>query len=156
MDISTITAAFGAAKSIKEIGKGLLSAKIDDEVKNQFRELLEKIGTFQESLYYLREELLGVQDEKQELNEKVKELEAKLALQSEVHYIKPSYWRGDGDDKDGPFCQKCYDVDGKLVRLQGEENDNWRCNGCEKVVHGTNYHRYTEEHTMPLDTYDGY
>ena len=134
MDIGTINAAFGAAKSIKELGKGLLDAKIDAAVKDRFREMLEKIGNFQEALYLLREELLTQQQEKTDLKAKVDELQAKLDQKSKVEFIMPSYWIVDEGEKDGPYCQRCYDVDERLVRLQVKEGDDyWRCSGCSKI-----------------------
>lgn len=141
MDLATINAAFGAAKSIKELGKGLLDAKIDQGVKDRFREMLEKIGNFQEALYFLREELLHQQQEKADLKAQIDELKAQLDLKSRVQYIKPSYWVVDGDKKDGPFCQKCYDADRKLIRLQDYGSDRWKCQNCDKIYEGPNFQR---------------
>lgn len=40
----------------------------------------------------------------------------------EILEIGKLYWRGEGDTKEGPFCQRCLDVDRKAVRLQyGEQ-----------------------------------
>ena len=42
------------------------------------------------------------------------------------------YWSVDGESRDGPFCQRCYDVDGKLVRLHSlKYNYKWQCKACK-------------------------
>ena len=37
-----------------------------------------------------------------------------------------------GEKEDGPYCQKCYDADRKLVRLRQNEEDQaeWDCRAC--------------------------
>jgi ribosomal protein L37AE/L43A len=137
--IATVSTAYSAAKGIMDIGKGLLSAKIDAEVKDKFRELLDRVGTFQEALFFLREELLKLQQDKVDLKAQIDEFEAQLDLRSKVQYIKPSYWVADGDKKDGPFCQRCWDVNQKLVRLQGGNNDVWYCYECKVNFTGEGY-----------------
>ncbi|MEH6649006.1 MAG: hypothetical protein V7707_03150 [Motiliproteus sp.] len=143
MDLSAITAAYSAVSSIKEISKGLLDAKIDTEVKAKVNEVLDKIGSIQDTLFYVREELHIKQNEAHRLAEKVRELETQLEAQSKVFYRKPSYWirAGAGEDEyeDGPFCQSCFDVEKNLVRLQGGNNDRWRCNECKVGVLGKAY-----------------
>lgn len=52
---------------------------------------------------------------------------------------KPYYWLLKEGEKDGPFCQRCYDVDKKLIRLQGGHNDSWGCLQCNKGYTGPNY-----------------
>lgn len=139
MDISTITSAYSAIKAIKEIGTSLLDAKIDTESKQRVSDVIEKLGSVQDTLFYIREELLKVQNENHELKEKIKVLEEKLNEKSKVHYIKPSYWVIEGEEKDGPFCQKCYDTDKNLVRLQDCGNDIWTCRECKSPYYGPNH-----------------
>jgi len=87
----------------------------------------------------LREAAIELQDENYELKQKIKELEAELATKQEVVWEKPSYWLIKDKVKDGPFCQICYDVDNKLVRLQGGKNDFWKCNSCKSSYRGPTY-----------------
>ncbi|GEM_PF-1524111 len=54
-------------------------------------------------------------------------------------YEKPSYWVISEDKKDGPFCQRCYDTDQKLIRLQGGSNDKWLCHACKSYFYGPNH-----------------
>jgi hypothetical protein len=139
MDITTITTAYTALKSIKEIGGGLLQAKIDSDSKKKVNEVLDKLGTVQDTLFYIREELLKLQDDKQALKKTISELEEKLSIKSKLVYEKPSYWMQENDSRIGPFCQRCYDAEQKLIRLQGGKNDSWKCMQCNSKYHGPKY-----------------
>ena len=61
-------------------------------------------------------------------------------MRGSIVYEKPAYWRVDGDIKDGPFCQRCYDSEQKTIRLQiGINNDVWKCLECKSVYYGPRY-----------------
>ncbi len=139
MDITTIASAYSAVKTIREIGGTLLNAKIDAESKQRVSEVIDKLGGIQDTLFYIREELLKVQEENHSLKSQVKLLEEKLQEKGKLQYLKPSYWVIEGETKDGPFCQKCYDAESKLLRLQGGERDIWNCRECKNSYYGPNY-----------------
>ena len=139
MDIASITSAYSAVKGIKEIGTAILSAKIDAEAEERVNQVLEKLGPVQDALFYIREELLHLQEENQQLKRTIKGLEEKLNIKEKLIWEKPFYWIVENDSKDGPFCQKCYDSDQKLIRLQGGGNDIWKCLQCNSVYYGPNY-----------------
>lgn len=120
-------------------------------------ELIKKGSTIeaQEKIMELREAAIELQDEHRELKEKIRELEEKLKLKESVVWDKPYYWYGEGDDRQGPFCQRCYDSDGKLVRLQGGKNDKWYCHECKnpaprqpRVARDTRYVAIRIRHTL--------
>ena len=100
--------------------------------KVQNRELYERLVAFQSDIFTL-------QEENRDLKETVRELRAKLELQGKVVWKKPSYWLIEGKKKNGPFCQKCYDSERKLIRLQDEGSDSWRCLNCKSYFEGPNY-----------------
>ena len=139
MDISSISSAYSALKAIKEISGGLLSAKIDAESKKQLSEVLERLGAVQDTLFYMREELLKLQEANRVQKEHIRKLEEKISIDKKLTWIKPSYWLVEDDKKDGPFCQRCYDVNKNLVRLQGGKNDVWVCHECKTKYFGPNY-----------------
>ena len=93
----------------------------------------------QEKIIELREAALNLQDENIGLREKIKELEKKQDLSKKVIWEKPHYWLKDGENQDGPFCQKYYDVERKLIRMQGGNNDVWTCFQCNCTVRGPSY-----------------
>lgn len=78
----------------------------------------------------LREEALGLEEENIKLKERISELESELNKKKEVQWEDPFYWATVDGKKEGPFCQKCYDSDGKIIRLQKIEKGNWHCKLC--------------------------
>jgi len=115
----------------KEIAK--LVKKYNDQ------ELYEKIADLRDQILELREDLHKAQTDNHKLKKEVSTLEMKLEEKGNVQYEKPSYWVVEGDSKDGPFCQKCYDADNKLVRLQDGKDDFWICRECKTSYRGQNY-----------------
>ena len=94
----------------------------------------------QQKLMELREEALALQEENLNLRMHIQELEQKASRREEIVFEGEAYWRkqtnGNGEGhRDGPFCQKCYDIQGKLVRLQNATHivacRDWLCVVCK-------------------------
>lgn len=104
-------------------------------------DLLKKGATVeaQEQIMALREGSLILQEENVGLREKVKILEESLRVKGQLTFDGSTYWLDDGTGANGPFCQHCYDISGRLVRLQ-DWGDTWTCFACktnpEKKLHG--------------------
>ncbi len=98
-------------------------------------DLLKKGATFeaQEQIMALREAAIALQEENIALREKVKILEEQLKIKSQIEFDGSVYWLVEGTNRNGPFCQRCYDVDQKLVRLQDWDPDVWACHACNKM-----------------------
>lgn len=88
----------------------------------------------QEKIMELRVASLELQEENMQLKKQLAEAEATLAVKQAVTWKPPFYWVKLGEKEDGPYCQKCYDTDRKLVRLQKNLNDEtaWRGLACLK------------------------
>lgn len=71
----------------------------------------------QEELQRQREQNLDLRQENHVLRTRVTELESTARRESELTLIEGMYWRVRDSERDGPFCHKCHDRDGKLVRL---------------------------------------
>ena len=93
----------------------------------------------QEKIMELRSSALALEEENLELKSTITQLEEQIKLSRTVKWEKPHYWIGDGDDRDGPFCQRCFDVSQILVRMQDGNNDIWKCLECKSRVQGPNY-----------------
>lgn len=95
-------------------------------------ELLKKGSTIeaQEKIMELREGSLALQEENILLRERIKELQSELNKKKEIQWEAPFYWTISDEAKEGPFCQKCYDSDSNLIRLQRIEEGNWHCKSC--------------------------
>lgn len=110
---------------------------------NDIVDLLKKGATFeaQEKIMELRAAALELEEDNIELRKKVKELEGLIEIKEGVIWEPPYYFIEKDGKKDGPFCQNCYDKDGKLIRLQGSGSTagSWRCHTCDKTVRDGNY-----------------
>ena len=83
----------------------------------------------QEKIMELREAALEFQNENLALKSNIKELKDALALRDSLEWQKPYYVKKDNPNE--KFCQRCYDADGKAIRLQELETGYWRCVECE-------------------------
>lgn len=79
----------------------------------------------------LQEDIINIKSENLDLKTRVQELEKKLAVKEDLHFDGGVYWLGE-ENKDGPYCQKCYDGQDRLVRLQ-DRGRQWRCYNCSCV-----------------------
>lgn len=83
----------------------------------------------------LREAVLELQEENQESKKEIGKLRKKLEVSKKLNF-DGSVYRMEGKEKEGPFCQRCYDVDQNLVRLQvnplGHGLSEWYCKAFEK------------------------
>ena len=57
-------------------------------------------------------------------------MEQKLRVRSKLKWAEPLYWLEGKGTADGPFCQKCYDTEDKLVRVQGNGSGHYQCMAC--------------------------
>jgi|SRR6266850_3704109 len=96
-------------------------------------ELIKKGATVeaQEQIMALREAALELQEANFTLREQVKNLEEALRTKGRLQFDGGMYWLAEGSKRDGPFCQHCHDVNGKLVRLQ-DWGDSWLCYACKQ------------------------
>lgn len=86
----------------------------------------------------LQEKYIETCDENTLLKTQLQEYEDILYLAKNLEYDGNSYWLKTGTIKQGPFCQRCFDKDGLLIRLN-EQGSKWRCLTC-----GVEYKRAPE------------
>jgi len=89
-----------------------------------------------EKIMELREAALNLQEENLVLKQKLKKSEPGSEPLSGMYFDKGVYWQrtptDDGTNLIGPFCQVCYDRDGKPVRLHrtNAPGGGWNCAVC--------------------------
>ena len=105
---------------------------------NEIVDLLKKGSNLeaQEKIMELREGALALQHENLKLHERINELEEELNLERVVQWEAPFYWKIIGETRDGPFCQKCYDSDRKLIRVLKTRGGWWHCKLCRNSYLG--------------------
>lgn len=114
----------GIIDDAKDIAK--LIKKYDDA------ELYKKIIDLRDEIFELRENNL-------KLKGKIKALKEEKKINEKIIFEKPYYWLKDGAKKDGPYCQKCFDDNKKLIRLQERKNGHWYCLVCKNGVVDSSY-----------------
>ena len=136
-DIATIAAALGSIKTASEIAKLIKDSGASLEQAEVKLQIAELIGALAEA----KIEIAGIQSDLIEKDQAIAELTSKLELRQNLVWEKPYYWADDGEKRDGPFCQHCYDVNQQLVRLQGGGKNAWHCKSCRNTYFDKNYVR---------------
>jgi hypothetical protein len=118
--LSSIKTAIDIAKAIKESDVSLEKA----EFKLKLAELISALADAK----------IQVTEVQQALSEKDAEilvLNEKLSIKKRLKWEQPYYWLVEDGEKDGPFCQNCYDKKKELIRLQGNGEGYWECKACK-------------------------
>ena len=88
---------------------------------SDIKELIKKGLTIEaeEKIMELKELVLRLKEENMNLLEENKTFKAQKDLSDKIIWNPPFYYvKIDNKKKDGPYCQKCYDNDKKLIRVQ--------------------------------------
>lgn len=110
------------------LAKDTVKSAIDLAQKSNDMPLLEK-------LYEARSLVLDLQDQIQELREKVTVLENINELKTKLSFKRNSYWKKiDDKAEDGPYCSTCFDSNSKLIRLIKNFESKYVCNYCKNHI----------------------
>ena len=90
-----------------------------------------KLAELIESLAAIKIETSEIKSSMYLKDEKILELEKKLNFNQSLIYERPYYWSYEATNKDGPFCQKCYDLDRKAIRLEKWNTETYSCLVCK-------------------------
>lgn len=133
--VTLISSALTSIKTATEIAKFLR----DTDISLEKAEFKLKVADLVNSLADAKLQIADIKNIITEKDQLIKEVSEKLKIKGQVSYEAPFYWLNDEGKKDGPFCQKCYDTDQKLIRLQGSRIDRWTCCNCKNWFYGPNY-----------------
>ena len=104
-------------------------------------ELIKKGATVeaQEKIMELREYIIALKEENIELRDKISKLESAENIKRNLEFRDGRYYLKKEGVEDGPYCQRCWDADEKLIRLQfiydtGFANKFWGCAECKNEV----------------------
>jgi RNA-splicing ligase RtcB len=143
MDIGSISVVLGSIKTATDIAKYIKDSDVSLEKAEVKLKLAELIGALADA----KLEVVGVQQTLAESEDRIRELQKKLDVRAQVKWDDPVYWIEMATGRDGPFCQRCYDADEKLVRLQGSGDGYYSCRVCSSS-YTTAEHRAREEAAM--------
>lgn len=125
-----IASGIASLKTASELVKGIKATK--DLMDNA--EVSIKVIELMEALVDAREGLVEAKNQMVDKDKLIMELQAKLNTKDSIVYEEPFYWKNlSNGERDGAFCQKCYDGEGKLVRLipQARTNGSHHCKVCK-------------------------
>lgn len=100
-------------------------SEIEQKIKSI--ELMESIVNAKSNVIELKSALI-------DKDEEIRKLKDELKLRNEMKYEAPVYWHYTEEGKEGPYCQKCYDDNKKLIRLQVFDSHHegaWTCEVCD-------------------------
>ena len=80
----------------------------------------------------LQDKYIETSDENSLLKTQIQEFEDILFIAKNLEYDGFSYWLKTGSVRQGPFCRRCFDKDGLLIRLN-DMGEEWKCLTCGSV-----------------------
>lgn len=137
MEIAAITAALSGIKNASDIAKLIKSSGASleaAEIKLKLAELIEALADAKIEIASFREVI-------SEKEAEIRRLQAQIDKKGQTIWEAPYYFvLNENDEKDGPYCQRCYDSNKKLIRLQSPgKNGYWQCNECKSDYKDSTY-----------------
>lgn len=121
--------AIDIAKLIKDSGASLEKA----EIKLKMAELISALADAKIGM-------VSIQEIVSEKDSEIKRLKSELDTRGNMIWESPYYFLKTEEGKDGPYCQKCYDSDHKLIRLQMPRAQGyWLCKECSSDYTDSSY-----------------
>jgi hypothetical protein len=131
MDIATVATALTSIKTAFEIAKIIRDSKgslKEAEINNKIADLLNALADAKSQVADIKTEILNRE-------EKIKELEDQLRDKSKMVFFERAYFIIDGEKKEGPYCQQCWDSLHKKIRLQPTGSvGGWYCFTCKLTL----------------------
>jgi len=127
MDLTSVSTILGSIKTATEIAKLIKASDLSLEKAETKLKLADLISTLADA----KIEVTDIQQALIEKDHQILELKDKLSIKQKLQWSKPYYWLVDGENKDGPYCQHCYDKFKELIRLQGIGEGYWECKACK-------------------------
>lgn len=125
MALASISAATDLAKIFKDSGLSLKEA----EHKLKVADLLSALADARISVSELAVTISN-------LNQQLLDEKARAVLRGQMIYEDGYYRRQVDTTREGQYCQRCWDVDQRAVRLQLAVNQySWGCTQCGKSIH---------------------
>jgi len=152
MDLTTISTALSSLKTATEIAK--LIKNSDNSLEQAESKL--KLADLISALADAKIQMTEIQQVLLEKDDEIKALNQKLNTKEKLQWEQPYYWRIDGNQKEGPFCQQCYDKNHELIRLQGSNNGYWECKTCKNFYKDKNYDQSPRIRSINNNSYLGY
>lgn len=131
-EIATALASIKTAIDLAKILKDSSTTLAEAEQKLKLAEIISALAD-------VKMEMAEVQTLLVEKDTEISGLKQSLEIKESLVYDPPYYWVEGEGEKTGPFCQQCYDSNGKLIRLQSWTTGYWKCKTCNNDYKDKNY-----------------
>lgn len=147
VDMASVSAAITSLKVATDIAKFFKDTDVSfekAETKLKLAELISALADAKMQFAEIRQVLIDKDAE-------LRAVKGQLDVKEKLKWESPYYWIIDGDNKDGPYCQCCYDKAHSLIRLQERVKGYWECKSCNNTYADSNY----KPSTIPRRTNKG-
>lgn len=134
MDLTPISTLLSSLKTATDIAKIIKEWDLSLEKAESKLKLAELISALADA----KIEVTEIQQVLLDKDAELRSLKIQLEVKSKLKWEKPYYWLQEDSEKDGPFCQHCYDKNQELIRLQGR-GGFWECKACKSSYTDSSY-----------------
>jgi hypothetical protein len=145
VDIASVSSLLGSLKAATEIAKFFRESDLTLEKAEAKMKLADLISALADA----KIEASQVQQDLHEKDQEILRLQSRIRMKESLTWEQPYYWAETDGRKDGPFCQHCYDGEGKVVRLQGDGRGYWNCKVCKNNYTDKSYVEDTTVYSVP-------
>lgn len=130
MDLTTVAALLGNIKTATDLARAIK----DSGATLEQAEMRLKLAELVSALADVKIEAASVQQALLDAQDRIRELGAAAKLRAELKWRQPCYWCPSDTDsgEEEPFCQVCYDNEGKLSRLHSDGKGYFQCRVCKQ------------------------
>jgi uncharacterized protein YfcZ (UPF0381/DUF406 family) len=128
MDVGAIGSLLGSLKTATDIAKFVRESSVSLERA----ELKMKLAELIEALANAKIEAADIQQEILDRDQQIRELQAAAAIEVELRWEQPCYFRKNEQGTEDPYCQNCKDSTGKLSRLHTDGAGYFHCRVCKQ------------------------
>jgi hypothetical protein len=133
MDLASIGSLLGSLKTATEIARFIRESDISLEKAETKLRLAELIAALADA----RIEAADVQQAILARDEEIRQLKAAAKLRGDLLWRQPCYFLKNADGQEEPYCQNCYDAEGKLARLHTDGDGLFQCRVCRQTYKTT-------------------
>lgn len=132
VDIAMVSAALTSIKTATDVAKLIK----DGEKQLDQAEFRLKLADLLGNLADAKIEIVNITELLAAKDAEIRSLQAQLELKDNLIWEEPFYWKITEGQRDGPFCQQCFDASHKLIRCinKGYQKGVWNCHTCKSMV----------------------
>lgn len=132
VDIAMVSAALTSIKTATDVARLIK----DGEKKLDQAEFKLKLADLIGNLADARIEIANITELLAAKDSEIRSLQTLLELKNNLIWEAPFYWKIKDGQREGPFCQQCFDASNKLIRCinKGYKQGVWNCHTCKSMV----------------------